>query len=56
MELSVQSPRDGAVAEVLVAAGDQVARGQALVALESPSSQSASPDEAERQLAEEEVG
>jgi acetyl-CoA/propionyl-CoA carboxylase, biotin carboxylase, biotin carboxyl carrier protein len=33
MELQVQSPRDGAVAEVLVAAGDQVDRGQALIAM-----------------------
>jgi acetyl-CoA/propionyl-CoA carboxylase biotin carboxyl carrier protein len=33
MELSIQSPRGGAVAEVLVGKGEQVARGQALIAL-----------------------
>jgi biotin carboxyl carrier protein len=36
MELSIQSPRDGTVAEVAVAAGDQIARGQVLVALAEP--------------------
>ena len=33
MELAIQSPRDGVVAEVAVAAGEQIARGQVLVAL-----------------------
>jgi acetyl-CoA/propionyl-CoA carboxylase, biotin carboxylase, biotin carboxyl carrier protein len=33
MELSIQSPRDGKVAEVLVGVGDQVDRGQTLIAL-----------------------
>nr|MBA3866286.1 biotin/lipoyl-binding protein [Solirubrobacterales bacterium] len=33
MELAIQSPRAGAVAGVLVANGDQVARGQTLIAL-----------------------
>jgi acetyl-CoA/propionyl-CoA carboxylase biotin carboxyl carrier protein len=33
MELAVQSPRGGAVAEVLVTKGEQVARGQTLIAL-----------------------
>ena len=33
MELAIQSPRDGVVAEVAVASGDQIARGQVLVAL-----------------------
>ncbi len=35
MELAIQSPRDGEVAEVLVAVGDQVDRGEALIALAS---------------------
>jgi biotin carboxyl carrier protein len=35
MELSLQSPRAGEVAEVLVAVGDQVDRGQTLIALAS---------------------
>jgi acetyl-CoA/propionyl-CoA carboxylase biotin carboxyl carrier protein len=33
MELSIQSPRAGEIAEVLVAVGDQVDRGQTLIAL-----------------------
>jgi biotin carboxyl carrier protein len=33
MELSVQSPRSGVVAEVLTVVGEQVARGQTLIAL-----------------------
>jgi acetyl-CoA/propionyl-CoA carboxylase biotin carboxyl carrier protein len=54
MELSIQSPRDGAVAEVLVGVGDQIARGQTLIALTDanphPGSDAADP------LAEEESG
>jgi biotin carboxyl carrier protein len=33
MELAIQSPREGEVAEVLVAVGDQVDRGETLIAL-----------------------
>ena len=33
MEISIQSPRDGAVEAVLVAAGDQVERGAVLIEL-----------------------
>ncbi len=54
MELSIQSPRDGAVAEVLVGVGDQIARGQTLIALSEtkphPGVEAADP------LAEEEAG
>jgi acetyl/propionyl-CoA carboxylase alpha subunit len=54
MELSIQSPRDGAVAEVLVGVGDQIARGQTLIALADPSPHPA--DDAADPLAEEEAG
>jgi 3-methylcrotonyl-CoA carboxylase alpha subunit len=33
MEISIAAPRDGSVAEVLVAAGDQVDRGATLIEL-----------------------
>ena len=33
MEISIASPRDGSVAAVLVAAGDQVERGATLIEL-----------------------
>jgi biotin carboxyl carrier protein len=54
MELSIQSPRDGAVAEVLVGVGDQVARGQTLIALTDANPHPA-PDVADP-LVEEEAG
>ena len=54
MELSIQSPRDGAVAEVLVAVGDQIARGQTLIALADANPQPAA--DAADPLAEEEAG
>ena len=54
MELSIQSPRDGAVSEILVGVGDQIARGQTLIALADsnphPAADAADP------LAEEEAG
>jgi pyruvate/2-oxoglutarate dehydrogenase complex dihydrolipoamide acyltransferase (E2) component len=55
MELSIQSPRDGAVAEVMVAVGDQIARGQTLIALADNSARAAG-DTADEPLAEEEAG
>jgi acetyl-CoA/propionyl-CoA carboxylase biotin carboxyl carrier protein len=55
MELSIQSPRDGAVAEVLVGIGDQIARGQTLIALTDANPHPAASDAAEP-LAEEEAG
>jgi biotin carboxyl carrier protein len=55
MELSVQSPRDGAVAEVLVGVGDQIVRGQTLIALTDAKPHPAAAN-ATDPLAEEEAG
>jgi acetyl-CoA/propionyl-CoA carboxylase biotin carboxyl carrier protein len=43
MELAVQSPREGAVAAVLVAPGDKVERGAALIELAEPGSPPVAP-------------
>ena len=56
MEISIAAPRDGSVAEVLVAAGDQVDRGAVLIELAEEGPSASTPAEEGQMQTDEESG